>query len=281
MIIIKLQGGLGNQLFQYSVARALAARHKTDLKLDIEWYKKSPNRTYDLERYNISADMATKEEVKKLKGGGLKSILGTGNLKTYLKEKTFTFDPEILQAGPDTYLEGYFQSEKYFLEIADIIKEEFVLKTEAKDLNATLLKDITEAQAVSLHVRRGDYVSSKSTNSYHGTSSLDYYQKAVNFVAGKVSNPHFYIFSDDPEWTKENLKVDHPATYVIHNGAAAQEDLRLMSNCKHFILANSTFSWWGAWLAANPEKIVIAPERWFATNENDTKDLIPSSWIRL
>lgn len=276
MITVKLQGGLGNQLFEYAAGRALAARSNTGLQLDIEWYKISPNRTYDLAAYAISGTVATQEDLRKTKRGpfGLK--------RAYLvKERSYSFDPHVLEAGPDAYLVGYLQSEKYFADIADTIRREFTLKTKAEGLNAELLKEIEAGTSVSLHVRRGDYVTTRNGVANHGAASLEYYQRAVDLIATKVASPHFYVFSDDPAWTQENLKFDYPTTFVTHNGKAAQEDLRLMSACKHFIIANSTFSWWGAWLGANPEKKIVAPERWFVDPKTDTSDLIPASWIRL
>jgi len=133
-----------------------------------------------------------------------------------------------------------------------------------------------------LHIRRGDYVHAPLANQFHGLCSLDYYQKAVNYIYQKIPDCHFYIFSDDHSWVCENFKLDYPVTMVDHNDADKDyEDLRLMSLCKYNIIANSSFSWWGAWLNANPEKIVLCPERWFNDLSLDIKDLMPDSWIRV
>ena len=133
-----------------------------------------------------------------------------------------------------------------------------------------------------MHIRRGDYVSNPTTNKLHGTCSLEYYHNAVDIIAAKVSNPHFFIFSDDHEWARNNFKIDYPLTFVAHNNAGKNyEDMRLMSLCKHHIIANSSFSWWGAWLGSNPKKIVCAPRGWFKDKSLNTNDIIPSDWSRI
>ncbi|MBT9150861.1 MAG: O-antigen biosynthesis glycosyltransferase WbnK [candidate division WS2 bacterium] len=135
---------------------------------------------------------------------------------------------------------------------------------------------------MSLHIRRGDYVFNLHTNQFHGTCDLDYYFRCVEYLTTKVKNPHFFIFSDEPEWARNNLKLSYPTTLVDHNEADKNyEDLRLMSQCKYHIIANSTFSWWGAWLSQNPEKIVFAPKRWLKSDDYNPKDLMPDKWIKV
>lgn len=284
MIITKLQGGLGNQLFQYSVGRHLAEKNKTDFKLDTSWFGVVPDRQYDLAKYAIAAEIASADEVRQLRDAvavKIKNRILPFAERTYAKERFYHFDPEVLKLGSSVYLEGYWQSDKYFSPIADKIRQEFTLTQPLEGKNDEISKQIEKTNAVSLHVRRGDYVANQHTNNYHGTSPLVYYEAAVAKIAEKVRNPHFFIFSDDPTWTKENLLFDYPMTFVTGNEKAAQEDLRLMSQCKNFIIANSTFSWWGAWLCGNKDKTVIAPKQWFKTDENNDKDLIPGGWIRL
>jgi hypothetical protein len=138
---------------------------------------------------------------------------------------------------------------------------------------------IAGCNAVSLHVRRGDYVSNPDSSRVHGLCGADYHQAAVRRIAEVVPQPHLFVFSDDPQWAAGNLHLDHPATIVTGNDTRRDyEDLHLMSLCKHHIVANSSFSWWGAWLDTNPDKIVIAPERWFAHEQHDTRDLLPPTW---
>lgn len=277
MIITKLKGGMGNQLFQYALGRSVAAKHNTELKLDNSWFGVVPDRQYDLDHFNITGTLATNSEVNQFCG----PLARLFNRNAYIKEKYYRFDPDVLASGDNIYLEGYWQSPKYFENIADIIRQECTIKGEAKGKNAETMKLIKNTNAISLHVRRGDYVASKSTNKFHGTSPLAYYEAAVAKLAEKVKKPHFFIFSDDSKWTKENLKLDYPMTFIVGNDEVAEEDLRLMTNCQHFIIANSTFSWWGAWLATNPNKIIITPKTWFAARPGDEADLIPQDWIRL
>ena len=145
-----------------------------------------------------------------------------------------------------------------------------------------MAEQISSSTPVSIHIRRGDYVNDSHTNSVHGTCGLDYYQNAMKLISGRVDKPTFFCFSDDIEWAKNKLHAQYPIIYVDHNGLDnASEDMRLMSQCKHNIIANSSFSWWGAWLNSNPDKIVIAPTKWFQKEDYDTRDLIPAGWIRL
>ncbi len=282
--MMKMQGGLGNQLFQYSLGRHLAYKNKTELLLDISWYAAIPDRQYDLDVFNISASIASTKEIRAIKGSLLAKIrqhFRPNASIPIVREQSFRFDPAILDIHTSVYLEGYWQSAKYFTDIADIIRRDLTLKHNPTGKNATLFKQIQDSTAVSLHVRRGDYVTNKRFNQYHGVTSLDYYRQAVDLIAKKVSKPHFYIFSDDPKWVENNIKLHFPTTFVTHNGDRSEEDLRLMSHCQHFIIANSTFSWWGAWLSKNPQKTVIAPKAWFNQKNADTKHLIPQSWVRL
>lgn len=156
------------------------------------------------------------------------------------------------------------------------------MKYKSDVTNEQVAQNILSVNAVSLHVRRGDYVSNLTINQFHGTCSLEYYNQAIAQIAKKVETPHFFVFSDDPEWVKSNLKIDYSITIVDHNNADKNyEDIRLMSLCKHHIIANSSFSWWGAWLCRNPNKIVIAPLKWFNDKSINTTDLIPDGWIKI
>ena len=199
-----------------------------------------------------------------------------------MAEKHFQFDPEAYRAPDQSYLVGYWQSEKYFSDIEHIIREEFSFKDEPDDMNKKILRQIRGANAVSVHIRRGDYVTDPGTAKVHGTCPPDYYRQALALIERKIPAPHFFIFSDDIAWVRQNLKSRSPAFFVDHNQQRQDyEDLRLMSGCRHHIIANSTFSWWGAWLAANPNKIVIAPKKWFNDPTVSTHHLIPPSWVKL
>jgi hypothetical protein len=289
MIITKLIGGLGNQMFQYAAARQLAEMHHQPLKLDVTGFQGYALRKYELNHLGIHAEIATDSELSAFKGCNyvtayLRRSFGRSwpYRNRVIRERFFQYDPAIAKFGGNIYLEGYWQSEKYFQRIKDIIRQEFMVCHEPDSRNKALAAEIAEVNAVSLHVRRGDYVTDTVTSLYHGTCTLEYYRRAVARIAANVTEPHFFVFSDDSEWAQKNLRLDFPSTFVTHNGAEkSYEDLRLMTLCKHHITANSSFSWWGAWLNNSAGKIVIAPDKWFNRKELDTSDLLPSEWLRL
>jgi hypothetical protein len=292
MIIVRLIGGLGNQMFQYAIGRHLSCMHNVPLKVDITGFNDYDLRTYRLGHFAIHADIASVPEIEHVRfrsRTGVLLSLGTlaGHFVPYYRrniyrEPHFPYDPHILKCKNDVYLEGYWQSEKYFKDIEHLIRSEFTPVTEPDNSNKKMADQIRSCESVSLHVRRGDYVSNPVTNAYHGTCSHDYYQTAIRIIEKKIKEPHFFMFSDDPAWVRENIDVRHPMTIVDLNGPDKDyEDMRLMSLCQYHIIANSSFSWWGAWLSDNPEKIVITPKKWFNDPQIDTIDLIPESWIRL
>jgi hypothetical protein len=289
MIVTQLLGGLGNQLFQYCLGRALAAKHRTELRLDVSGFDAYRLRTYALEHFRISASVLTASEraalgdfrQRKTRVARLFSRPFTNSLPV-IRERNFGFDPEVLNAPPSCNLEGYWQSPKYFAAIETLIREELTVKEALAGRNRELAQAIAETVAVAVHVRRGDYATNPETNRYHGTCSPAYYEMAETFLRQQCSDLHLYVFSDDPEWTDMNLRFKSPVTTVRHNTAARDyEDLRLMSLCRHHIIANSTFGWWGAWLSGYPQKKVVAPKHWFGDRTLRTDDLIPDSWIRL
>jgi hypothetical protein len=189
----------------------------------------------------------------------------------------------MLRIPDGVFLSGYWQSEKYFSDAIGVIRDTFAFRRPPSGLNNSLATQIAaqNATAISLHVRRGDYVHKAAVSQTHGSCSLSYYDAAVRHMASHVKTPHFYVFSDDTDWVRANLNMPFPHVFVEHNrGSASYEDMRLMSLCRHHIIANSSFSWWGAWLNADPEKIVVAPDKWF-NNENVVEDLFLSDWVRL
>ncbi len=293
MVIIKLVGGLGNQMFQYAAGKAIALRSGTQLKMDMSWFKNQSGlitpRTYSLNFFNVEEKIATKKEVGKLKGGIYGNLFKVfqkiGLLKKgnyFFTEPSFNFHEEVLRIKSAVYLDGYWQSEKYLKGIdSDVIRREFTLKDEFDIGDRKITKEIKNKNAISLHIRRGDYVSNAEANKFHGICSLKYYANAIEYIAKKVNDPVFYIFSDDIKWVKENLKVEHPIIYVSDGILKDYEELMLMSYCRHNIIANSSFSWWGAWLNDNPDKIVIAPKQWFTDDNINISDLIPEAWVQL
>jgi hypothetical protein len=289
MIVTQLLGGLGNQLFQYAAGRALAERHGTALKLDTGRIGKHRLRGYALRPFAIKAQELTATESLRL-GVGHEPRTRLGRLLQRFRrpsipvvvERGFPFDPSVLESPAHCYLQGYWQSPKYFVSIEEQIRSELHVQDPPAGLNLELGRRIAEGLAVSVHVRRGDYASSPSTNLYHGTCNPEYYFAAEAHLRSRLGELALYVFSDDPDWAQANLRFQSATVLVRHNGPERDyEDLRLMSLCKHHIIANSTFSWWGAWLCGNPGKIVIAPQNWFREPALSTRDLIPDSWIRM
>lgn len=291
MIIVKIIGGLGNQLFQYALGKHLALLNHTDLKLDITGFDEYKLHAYSLGHFNITENFATREEMARFKRyqrrrGKIWFIYNRfiADEQKYTQERQFHFDPQILKRTGDIYLDGFWQTEKYFKDIQDILRKEITVKSPLQGRDADIAREIEATNSVMMHIRRGDYVTNQQTNEYHGTCGLDYYRKAIAIIAEKVPSPHFFIFSDDHEWVKENIVLEYPSTYVDHNNADKNyEDLRLMSLCKHHIIANSSFSWWGAWLSQNTHKIVTGPKGWFNNpkKKSITSDVIPSDWITI
>lgn len=295
-IITQLTGGLGNQLFQYAYGKALAKRNKVPIKIDISFFDNYEFHEYSLIPFGIDKAYASKKDCKKLLNPettfnarfmhalfGVKTPPGVHS-KFILKEKGFVFNPDYLEVAAPKYLIGYWQTEKYFKEIETIIRQQFEIIIPPSNENQTMLDIIKNTNSISLHVRRGNYVTVSGFNDFFGTCSLDYYNKSIAFIKERVDNPVFFIFSNDMVWCKENMNFEGQKIFVdINDEKTDYEDLRLMQNCKHNIIANSTFSWWAAWLNMNAGKIVITPERWFANKEMQAKtyDLIPEGWIKL
>jgi hypothetical protein len=253
MIIVKLQGGLGNQMFQYAIGRKLSLLNKTQLKLDLNFLlDRTPRsdftyRDYNLNIFNLKLEFATSDEIKPFVnylGSKIKRKIYTylflGKNNKYISEKQFTCDPNIFKLTGNIYLDGYWQSEKYFADIKDILYREFTIKYPQDIRSREISNMIKNTESVSIHIRRADYVQNQLTYKIHGICDLDYYYNCINLLLDKVQNPHFFIFSDDTQWVKENLKLNYPITFVDHNNASRNyEDLRLMSQCQHNIIYNT------------------------------------------
>lgn len=285
MIIVKIQGGLGNQMFQYALGRSLSLANKTTFKIDSSYLRSSnqSNRSFLLDKFNTEAIEATDDEIN-LYISTYQKILDCfrpdSKKKKVLKQSSF-FYPKILNRS-DGYFDGHWNNEKYFKTHEKIIRNDFTLKNRLGEKTELFSKKIlNEPQAVSIHMRRGDYVSIKKIENRHGVLPISYYENALKKIMEKFSNVKFFIFSDDIEWVRKNFPKKYPAVFVSNPDIPDYEELALMSLCKHNIIANSTFSWWGAWLNNNPSKIIIAPQKWFNDASENTKDLIPSSWIVL
>ena len=291
MVISNIIGGLGNQMFQYAAGRALSLRLGVQLKLDIRAFSGySLHQGFELRRlFDSDVEIASNDDLKVVLGWQKAKLaqrilkrpqLKRFRCKSYVIEPSFNYWVGINTLKENIYLDGYWQSEQYFIQFVDKIREDFIFKLPLSNKNVDIAEKISQVNAVSLHVRRGDYISDKK-NAFIGVCSLDYYKTAVEKIKTQVDNPVFFVYSDDINWVKNNLVLDKTAVFVSHNrGNEGYNDMRLMSLCKHNIIANSSFSWWGAWLNADPNKTVIAPSQWFASGKDD-RDLIPTGWLKI
>ncbi|WP_159473060.1 alpha-1,2-fucosyltransferase [Chryseobacterium sp. 18068] len=293
MVAVELIGGLGNQMFQYATAKALALHRDEHLLLDSRLFDNYKLHSYCLNHFNIEATVVTNDLPLKTPGFSKRvidkllqktnALILQNRIFNIYQEKDLLFDNTLFLTGKkNIYLKGYFQSEKYFAKYEDQLRTDFEIVTPLKKETTDMLKIIEAENSVSLHIRRGDYVSNPAANATHGTCDLNYYQKAVANINNDIENAIFFIFSDDINWAKENLKLKNKTYFIDFNDASTNyEDLKLMSTCKHNIIANSSFSWWGAWLNRNKNKKVIAPSKWFNTDVLNSQDIIPESWMKI
>lgn len=270
-------------MFQYACGYSLAKRNGTEFRMDLNPFSTYKAWKYQLDLFNIEAPKATKEELKSVSHFSDTALFRTGNrllkriLRTQLSfsnpyhynEKWPTFHEDLLSLNETRYLVGYWQSEGYFEDSADLIRTQFTLKTPLSEKNLEVLLKIKSSRcSVSLHVRRGDYVSSAQIMNIHGTPGVEYYSRAIKHIRDLFPESEFFVFSDDLNWVKENITIPS-ATYVdVNSGESGIFDLELMKNCHHNIIANSTFSWWAAWLNPNKDKLIIMPKLWMNDPSN-------------
>lgn len=284
MIIIKIIGGLGNQMFQYSFYKSLQSKG-FNVYADLSDFEDYPlHNGYELGRiFNLTVRTPSKFILNLFKPNQtkwvfrkLKRVL---NLKkTYrVEEKEFRFDPSFL-SDTNKYYFGYWQNEGYFHDIADQIKHDFIFPKIVDIENKTILQKITNTQSVSIHVRRGDYLKDPLLGNI---CNLYYYEEAILNINSKIKDTQFFVFSDDMAWCRQNLKLENVTYIDLNKGKNSYIDMQLMSNCKHNIIANSSFSWWGAWLNNNTNKVVIAPGKWVNNLDGDDTDICPKNWIKL
>jgi len=288
MIVVQIFGGLGNQLFQIAAGRALAVRLGVEMQIDTRYFQKQVPIQDDicLHHFAHSAREARPSMLPASPQDGLCRFLSaklSGRDRAFFRETSLAYDPGFATLGDGTVLRGYWQSEKYFRDQSDAVRESLQISTQPSAKNRQTLKDMGKCLPVSLHIRRGDYVTSTKFSAMYGTCDLEYYGRAVAHIAsGLASEPVIYAFSDDPDWVRDNLKLPFETRYINHNSAATSyEDIRLMSACQHHIVANSSYSWWGAWLNPRPDKVVVAPVRWFADPKMEDHDIVPEDWVRL
>ena len=286
MIIVNLKGGLGNQMFQYALGRRLTLQNKDTLKLDTTGLARANNvgdiyRPFALDAFAIEKEIATAEEIKALKYpyGIISKGLRRFRFKV-LKQTNTLFIPKMLHVNGNLYLDGYWQSPRYFDDIRDTLLHDFTLNAPLSAAGNSYATQMKETVSVSIHVRRGDYIKNPRVLKEFGICSLEYYKKAIAHIERTYTKPTYFVFSDDIAWVKENVGINGTAIFVSDPTINDTSELALMSTCKHNIIANSSFSWWGAWLNQNPEKIVVAPAPWFELEPYDT-NLIPPTWTQL
>lgn len=279
-------------MFQYALGKSLAIKNNTDLYLDLSWYESSGSSTqrkFGLDIFNTDFKIANAKLISDTKPLAFKFLntllvrlkLGSVQARNYFVEGKIGFNSSFKKIGKVCYINGYWQSYKYFQEYRDLVESDFTLTKKClSQLNTSYLERIINNNSVSIHVRRSDYTLNHS-KSVHGTLSSDYYIDAIRIMQEKINSPCFFVFSDDIDWAKETFK-DIDRCSVIR-AQYDYLDLYLMSHCKNNIIANSSFSWWGSWLNSNPKKIVIAPYQWFSSEamNKQTNDLIPETWLRL
>lgn len=282
MIITQFKGGVGNQLLQYAAAKQFAIRGKTELKFDMRNYDYGPG--YVLDKFNIPQNIATPEESDRLKNKDW--IYYFEKIKPYYKrrfvwERNGEYDENLVGLSrSDMYIRGNFQSVDYFKDIIPQIRSEFTLKNPLESTHPEIVQMVSENNSVSLHIRRGDIMVGAAAID-KPTVPLSYYEKAIATIAEKINKPQFFVFSDDPDWVKDNLKIDFPVFFISGRNLNDCEELMAMTYCHHHITANSTFSWWGAWLGENKDKITICPQKWFLDNNRNVvylSHLLPKNW---
>lgn len=278
MIKIQIKGGLGNQMFQYAAARSLSKKYNTDLILNTEYFYNTPpkdvKRTYQLNVFNIDKNIKIETEINPLIKILQKLFLKFGSDKIQILIANL-----ILKIKLPVYLNGYFQNEKYFLDIREILLKEFTLNKEISEETKKIKEIIEKSEAICLNVRRGDYLRPDYLKIY-GICSMEYYNEALEYIKDRVKKPLICIFSDDPEWIKKEFKIDN-VLFTDNRTISDYEQMYLMSLCKHNIIANSSFAWWGAWLNQNPNKIVIGPKQWLVNKTSEELDIMPKDWIKI
>ena len=281
-----IHGGLGNQMFQYAIGRSISLKRDVKLNLDLSKMGGYNLRSFSLGKFNIPEGLFIENKSKINKSNKyfhwiakkLQKMNISINEKFYEKNEFF-FDEEIFSISKNS-IDGYWQSYKYFEDIRETLINEFTLKEDLNLKNKDVLKLINSTNSVSIHIRRGDYLNVSKNKSIYNVFGMEYYQKAINYIKENVENPCFFVFSDDINWCVENFTIDN-VHYVDANTTSNFEcDMVLMSQCEHNIIANSTFSWWGAWLNNNENKEVVAPKKWINAL-NNINDILPKNWIRL
>lgn len=285
-VIVRISGGLGNQMFQYAAGRSVATRHGVPLLLDLSSYQSPKARPYDLHHYPLRADVLP---VPARPTSGIARLLRPSLSRAkpepgplVYREPHHHFDPALFDRPRPLVMDGYWQSWRYFADIADEVARDLTPLAPLDPANRRMADQIASCVAVAVHVRRGDYVSKPRVTAFHGLCGPDYYAEALRHMLEAAAPERVFVFSDDLDWVREHMSFPLPATFVDVNAAdRGYRDIQLMSLCRHHVIANSSFSWWGAWLARHPGQVVVGPKAWFQSPTHDTSDVMPPTWVRL
>lgn len=304
MIITALKGGLGNQMFAYAAGLALAERLRTVLKLDVRWFRKyeeyEAHNRYALSCFNITEQFATEDEIARFEGLRLSrterwsaAAARVFRLNHYAgalapevrcyAQPGFAYDPGFASVEDNTYIVGIWQTERFFQSVAPLLRLHFSFRYPPQPAVAEMAARIRGGgPSAFMHFRRGDYVTNPTFNRDLGVLSMDYYKRALRALCERVPGLTLYLFSDDMDFVEREFRPDIPHVYVRATEPWHSYDkIRLMSLCDHGIISNSTFAWWAGWLNPNPDKIIIAPNPWFALVREEHRDVVPESWLRI
>ncbi len=288
MITVRLIGGLGNQMFQYAIGRRLSLEREVPLAVDLGWFghqaRGDTPRSYELGCF--AADASAQKVSLRLPEPSNKAEQVLGKLRALMRpvpdpwrQRGMSFDPSVLAVGSSAHLVGFWQSERFFDSVAPRIRRDFRPIQPPSEEARSLHDSIAVSRSISVHVRRGDYVTNAAANRFHGTPDRAYYRRALEAIG--VEGAHLFVFSDDPRWCLANLDLGGPMTVIGGHDRPAAEDMLLMSACEHHVIANSSFSWWGAWLDPSPKKKVVAPARWTADADTNSQDVYAAGWLRV
>jgi hypothetical protein len=285
-------GGLGNQMFQFAMCRSLTISQGRRILVDLSAYRNNyQHQGFELKKiFHCHVGVASQKRLNSVLGFAkyefVQRMLTLKAFRFFLPknlviEPHFQYWPNLFSIQDFSFVKGYWQSEKYFKSIRDVLLDDFAFRIPLDSKNASLASLMVSCNSVAVHVRRGDYLNNPLANATHGLCSKEYYEKAISYMNSAIDNPKFFFFSDDIQWVKAQFGSLAECNFIDWNtGNDSYKDMQLMSLCKHNIVANSSFSWWSAWLNQNSEKKVIAPIRWFVSNIDDS-DLIPSTWVRM
>jgi hypothetical protein len=286
--IIQLMGGLGNQMFQYALGRALQIERGARVRYDASLYSLPGNRSLTVDKYCTHVPRTTLADRMRMRVsfgrtlGRLRPLARVCGNSAVLKIHTDPrqgFDADAMELEGLWYLRGWWQCPTYFENLRNVLLNEFLLREALSGMNLELQRQIEDCNAVCVHVRRGDLVSSPVYSKICNVQTAEYINDCMAEIERRMGDVHYFVFSDDPAWCRENLKREGRITFVDHNsGETDYIDLFLMSRCRHFVTANSTFSWWAAWLSTHAEKIVIVPPVWGQDGSGPPPKLIPAGW---